>query len=120
MKQRLSANSFFRLIAFVRPYKKLFFVALFAVITLSVLGPLRPYLIGKAVDQFIVKEQNASKLMLALLGHAHDFISFASLAAVLWMGLRHLLVRNGYTPRRARSPACPSVSLSLFPHQRRQ
>ena len=32
------------------------------------LGPLRPYLIGKAVDQFIVKEQNASKLMLALLG----------------------------------------------------
>ena len=68
MKQRLSANSFFRLIAFVRPYKKLFFVALLAVITLSVLGPLRPYLIGKAVDQFIVKEQNASKLMVALLG----------------------------------------------------
>ena len=68
MKQRVSANSFFRLIAFVRPYKKLFFVALLAVITLSVLGPLRPYLIGKAVDQFIVKEQNASKLMLALLG----------------------------------------------------
>jgi ATP-binding cassette subfamily B protein len=46
----------------------LFFVALLAVITLSVLGPLRPYLIGKAVDQFIVKEQNASKLMMALLG----------------------------------------------------
>jgi ATP-binding cassette subfamily B protein len=68
MKQRVSANSFFRLIAFVRPYKKLFFVALLAVITLSVLGPLRPYLIGKAVDQFIVKEQNASKLMMALLG----------------------------------------------------
>lgn len=68
MKQRVSANSFFRLIAFVRPYKKLFFVALLAVITLSVLGPLRPYLIGKAVDQFIVKEQNASKLMVALLG----------------------------------------------------
>ena len=68
MKQRVSANSFFRLIAFVRPYKKLFFVALFAVITLSVLGPLRPYLIGRAVDQFIVKEQNSSKLMIALLG----------------------------------------------------
>lgn len=68
MKQRVSANSFFRLIAFVRPYKKLFFVALLAVITLSVLGPLRPFLIGKAVDQFIVKEQNASKLMMALLG----------------------------------------------------
>ena len=68
MKQRVSTNSFFRLIAFVRPYKKLFFVALLAVITLSVLGPLRPYLIGKAVDQFIVKEQNASKLMVALLG----------------------------------------------------
>ena len=68
MKQRVSANSFFRLIAFVRPYKKLFVFALVAVITLSVLGPLRPYLIGKAVDQFIVKEQNASKLMLALLG----------------------------------------------------
>jgi ATP-binding cassette subfamily B multidrug efflux pump len=68
MKQRVSANSFFRLIAFVRPYKKLFVFALVAVITLSVLGPLRPYLIGKAVDQFIVKEQNSSKLMVALLG----------------------------------------------------
>jgi ATP-binding cassette subfamily B protein len=41
---------------------------LVAVITLSVLGPLRPFLIGKAVDQFIVKEQNSSKLMVALLG----------------------------------------------------
>ena len=68
MKQRVSANSFFRLIAFVRPYKKLFVFALVAVITLSVLGPLRPFLIGKAVDQFIVKEQNSSKLMVALLG----------------------------------------------------
>jgi len=68
MKQRVSTNSFFRLIAFVRPYKKLFVFALVAVITLSVLGPLRPYLIGKAVDQFIVKEQNSSKLMVALLG----------------------------------------------------
>lgn len=68
MKQRVSTNSFFRLIAFVTPYKKLFVVALLAVITLSVLGPLRPYLIGKAVDQFIVKEQNSSKLMVALLG----------------------------------------------------
>lgn len=68
MKQRVSTNSFFRLIAFVTPYKKLFVVALIAVITLSVLGPLRPYLIGKAVDQFIVKEQNSSKLMVALLG----------------------------------------------------
>ncbi len=68
MKERVSANSFFRLIAFVRPYKKLFVFALVAVITLSVLGPLRPYLIGKAVDQFIVKEQNSSKLMVALLG----------------------------------------------------
>jgi ATP-binding cassette subfamily B multidrug efflux pump len=68
MKQRVSANSFFRLIAFVKPYRKLFGFALVAVITLSVLGPLRPFLIGKAVDQFIVKEQNSSKLMVALLG----------------------------------------------------
>jgi ATP-binding cassette subfamily B protein len=68
MKQRVSANSFFRLIAFVKPYRKLFVFALVAVITLSVLGPLRPFLIGKAVDQFIVKEQNSSKLMVALLG----------------------------------------------------
>ena len=60
--------SFFRLIAFVKPYRKLFGFALVAVITLSVLGPLRPFLIGKAVDQFIVKEQNSSKLMVALLG----------------------------------------------------
>jgi hypothetical protein len=76
--------------------------------------------VGGKIVGIRARRGGGRRLMLALLGHAHDFISFASLAAVLWMGLRHLLVRNGYTPRRARSPACPSVSLSLFPHQRRQ
>jgi ATP-binding cassette subfamily B protein len=68
MKNRLSTNSFLRLIAFVSPYKRLFIGALLAVVTLSILGPLRPFLIGKAVDQFIVKEPNTDKLLGALLG----------------------------------------------------
>ncbi len=68
MKTRLSTNSFLRLIAFVSPYKRLFIGALLAVVTLSILGPLRPFLIGKAVDQFIVKEPNTDKLLGALLG----------------------------------------------------
>jgi ATP-binding cassette subfamily B protein len=68
MKTRVSTNSFLRLIAFVSPYKRLFIGALLAVFTLSILGPLRPFLIGKAVDQFIVKEQNTEKLLGALLG----------------------------------------------------
>ena len=68
MKTRLSTNSFLRLIAFVSPYKRLFIGALLAVVTLSILGPLRPFLIGKAVDQFIVKEPNTDKLLSALLG----------------------------------------------------
>ncbi len=68
MKTRLSTNSFIRLIAFVNPYKRLFIGALLAVVTLSILGPLRPFLIGKAVDQFIVKEQNTVKLLGSLLG----------------------------------------------------
>ena len=68
MKTRVSTNSFIRLIAFVSPYKRLFIGALLAVVTLSIIGPLRPFLIGKAVDQFIVKEPNTDKLLGALLG----------------------------------------------------
>ena len=82
MKQNIQRNSFFRLIAFVTPYRKLFIVALLAVIVLSVLGPLRPYLIGKAVDHFIIKEQNSSLLFKALLG---VFLVLVIETVIIWI-----------------------------------
>lgn len=66
MKTTGRPNSFLRLIGFVRPHRSLFSIALSAVLVLSVLGPLRPYLIGKAVDLYIIKEQNTSQLLVAL------------------------------------------------------
>lgn len=52
-----------RLFQFIKPYKGYFIVSLTAVLTLSVLGPLRPYFIGKMVDAYIIKTQNSSMLL---------------------------------------------------------
>ena len=57
-----------RFLGLVLPYKKHFFLALSSVLLLSVLGPLRPYLIGKAVDHYIVQATNSQLLFYALLG----------------------------------------------------
>lgn len=68
MKRQMASHSFFRLIRFVKPYRRLFLIALVATLLLATLGPLRPYLIGKAVDSHIIHEPNSHLLMLALLG----------------------------------------------------
>jgi len=43
-----------RVLKFVRPYKKRFLIAAIAAISLSFLGPLRPWLINFAVDNYIM------------------------------------------------------------------
>ena len=56
-------NLFVRLLSLARPYKRYFFIAFACIITLSFLGPLRPYLIGKMVDNYIINSQNKEKLL---------------------------------------------------------
>ena len=56
-------NLFVRLLAMAKPYKKYFFISFFCIITLSILGPLRPYLIGEMVDRYIIANQNKQQLL---------------------------------------------------------
>ena len=56
-------NLFVRLLSLARPYKRYFFIAFLCIIMLSFLGPLRPYLIGKMVDNYIINSQNKEKLL---------------------------------------------------------
>ncbi len=56
-------NLFVRLLAMAKPYKKYFFISFFCIITLSILGPLRPYLIGEMVDSYIIANQNKQQLL---------------------------------------------------------
>ena len=60
-----------RLLFFAKPYRKYLMIALISVLLLSIPGPLRPLLIGRMVDKYIVETQNPSMLLwwsLLLLG----------------------------------------------------
>lgn len=54
---------FSRLVKFALPYKTYFVISVFCIISLSFLGPLRPYLIGQMVDKYIVHNQNREALL---------------------------------------------------------
>ncbi len=62
---------FKRLLFFAKPYRRYLLIALISVLLLSGSGPLRPLLIGRMVDKYIVETQNPSMLLwwsLLLLG----------------------------------------------------
>jgi len=54
---------FKRLLFFAKPYRKYLLLALISVLLLSIPGPLRPLLIGRMVDKYIVQTQNPSMLL---------------------------------------------------------
>lgn len=53
-----------RLLILIKPYKKYFILSGFAIISLSFLAPLRPYLISQMVDRFIIQSQDSKQLLL--------------------------------------------------------
>ena len=61
--KKIDYTLFKRLLKYAKPYKKIFFVAALCVLLLSFLSPLRPYLIGRMVDDFIVDTQNQEMLL---------------------------------------------------------
>ncbi|MFM7467542.1 MAG: ABC transporter ATP-binding protein [Crocinitomicaceae bacterium] len=52
-----------RLLKLIVPYKKYFLLSGFAVISLSFLAPLRPYLISEMVEKYIIQSQDSSQLL---------------------------------------------------------
>lgn len=52
-----------RLLKLIGPYKKYFLLSGFAVISLSFLAPLRPYLISEMVEKYIIQSQDSSQLL---------------------------------------------------------
>lgn len=56
-------NVFRRLIAYSRPYKGYFAIAVLCTVLLSVMAPLRPFLIGDMVTNYIVKAQDQDMLL---------------------------------------------------------
>ena len=56
-------NLFIRLLRMAKPYKRYYYISFLCIIILSFLGPLRPYLIGEMVDNYIINTQNKQKLL---------------------------------------------------------
>ncbi|MFN6014034.1 MAG: ABC transporter ATP-binding protein, partial [Flavobacteriales bacterium] len=64
-KAAINISIFKRLVSYMKPYKKLFIIAVTCTILLSFLGPSRPYIIGRLmVQKYVVDAQNAQMLLL--------------------------------------------------------
>lgn len=58
---------FGRVMTFARPYMRIFYLALFLTILLAALGVARPWLIGKAIDVYVINDDPKGLLYLTLL-----------------------------------------------------
>lgn len=58
---------FGRVMTFARPYMRVFYLALFLTILLAALGVARPWLIGKAIDVYVINDDPTGLLYLTLL-----------------------------------------------------
>ena len=68
-KNKLNIAVFKRLLSYWKTYKSLFFVTVTCTVLLAALSPLRPWLIGSVVQEYVYVEesQNAGKLLTGLL-----------------------------------------------------
>jgi len=53
-----------RLYGYVKPYRKLLYLTVFFIISLSIMAILKPWLLAKAIDKDIMETKNESKLIL--------------------------------------------------------
>jgi ATP-binding cassette subfamily B protein len=63
-KATINISIFKRLISYLKPYKKLFSLAVFCTVLLACLGPSRPMIVGRMVDKYIVQSQNSEMLLI--------------------------------------------------------
>jgi ATP-binding cassette subfamily B multidrug efflux pump len=62
-ESKMDFNVFKRLLKFVKNYKRLMIYSFFCTVTLSILGPMRPKLIGEMVDKYIISTKNPDALL---------------------------------------------------------
>ena len=62
-ESKMDFNVFKRLLKFVKNYKRLMIYSFICTITLSILGPMRPKLIGQMVDKYIISTKNPDALL---------------------------------------------------------
>ena len=62
-ESKMDFNVFKRLLQFVKNYKRLMIYSFICTITLSILGPMRPKLIGQMVDKYIISSKNPEALL---------------------------------------------------------
>ncbi len=62
-ESKMDFNVFKRLLQFVKNYKRLMIYSFICTITLSILGPMRPKLIGQMVDKYIISTKNPEALL---------------------------------------------------------
>jgi ATP-binding cassette, subfamily B, multidrug efflux pump len=102
---KIDFSIFKRLVKYVKPYRKMLVIAFLCTVILSILSPARPYLIGRMVDSFIIKNQNGEALLnwslflllILFLEGVFQFIgSFSSnlLAQSIIRDLRHKLFQH--------------------------
>lgn len=63
-KATIDISIFKRLVSHMKPYRRLFALAVTCTILLAFLGPARPILIGKMVNKYIIESQNGEMLLL--------------------------------------------------------
>ncbi len=63
-KSKLNTRVFTRLLSYWKTYRLLFSIAVFTTVLLAFLSPARPYIIGQVVQNFIVTNQDAEKLLI--------------------------------------------------------
>ena len=61
-KATINLSVFKRLIAYAKPYKGILLLAVLSTLTLSILGPTRPALIGNMVNNYIIQHQDGNML----------------------------------------------------------
>ncbi len=62
-ESKMDFNVFKRLLKFVKNYKRLMIYSFICTITLSIVGPMRPKLIGQMVDKYIISTKNPDALL---------------------------------------------------------
>jgi len=62
-ESKMDFNVFKRLLKFVKNYKRLMIYSFICTITLSIVGPMRPKLIGQMVDKYIISSKNPDALL---------------------------------------------------------
>ena len=62
-KSKVSVSIFKRLVTYAKPYRKLFFTALFCVILIALSSIYRPLLIADMLDKYVIKSKNGDALL---------------------------------------------------------